>query len=424
MLTATTQRGAPPAPRANLSIRACAPCSSLTTTTGFSPVIVRKQRRGRACMRAVVAQHEPGGVGDHRASLEQQRIRVAQHPWQQRRRGIDRGAEPPRVVARIELVGERRDGLLGVDAPAQRRVEQSECQRPADRVGHGVGVAVHEVRRAAAVRVVRDGRDRSRIRAKRRAGQGEPSLRAVECCPQRGSPRRGLARVVDLVEDDERRSREVVGEQVRRGRDLLVRDGDAVGVAAPRPVGVAPARVEMQTHAVGGVRPLRSQRRRRADDDELFAAGCASRSAGGERLARAWRGHEQEVALGAEACRARNAACQARGCTVTLPAHPSRDCTAGTGRDRLRARSDRRRETGSRGRRASLVAVRCRTARSGPRRGTARRARPSETVGGPSAAVSQQPGAWRRDLAAGCGEKIATRDAAATSSPRLMQLPK
>jgi hypothetical protein len=41
MLTATNHRGAPVAPCAKRSIRACACGSSLTITTGFSPVMVR-----------------------------------------------------------------------------------------------------------------------------------------------------------------------------------------------------------------------------------------------------------------------------------------------------------------------------------------------------------------------------------------------
>ena len=67
---------------------------------------------------------------------------------------VDRRSEPARVVGRVELVGEGGDRLLGVDAPAQRRVEQAEGERTADVVVDGVGVAVDEVGRAAALVVV------------------------------------------------------------------------------------------------------------------------------------------------------------------------------------------------------------------------------------------------------------------------------
>ena len=84
-------------------------------------------------------------------------------------------------------------------------------------------------------------------------------------------------------------------EQVGRRRHLLVGDDDAVDVVAPGAVGVAPARIQMQPDAVGRVRPLAAQRRRRADDDHLRAARRAHRLACRERLAGARRRDEQEV---------------------------------------------------------------------------------------------------------------------------------
>jgi hypothetical protein len=103
---------------------------------------------------------------------------------------------------------------------------------------------------------------------------------------------------MDLVKDDERRASEMVREQVRRGRDLLIGDGNAVHVGPPGAVGVAPARVEVQTDAVRGVGPLRAQGGRRADDDELLAARGAGRLAGGQGLAGSRGGDQQEVAIG------------------------------------------------------------------------------------------------------------------------------
>ncbi len=99
---------------------------------------------------------------------------------------------------------------------------------------------------------------------------------------------------MDLVEDHERRPSEVVGEQVGRRSDLLIRDDDAVDVRPPGAVGVAPARVEVEADAVCSVRPLGTQGRGRTDDDGLSEAGGAQRLAGGESLAGA-RGRDEEV---------------------------------------------------------------------------------------------------------------------------------
>ena len=254
-----------------------------------------QQRTRRARVGAVVAQHQPGGVRDHGPRLEQQRVGLAQHLRQQRRRRVDRGPQPTRVVGRIELVGERGDRLLPIHAPAQRRVEQPERQRPAHTVADRVAVAVDEVRRAAAVLVVAHERDRPGVGPKRRARQREPMTRAVERGAQRRAPGRRLAGVVDLVEHREGRPREVVREQVRRRGDLLIRDHDAVDLLAPGAVGVAPARVQVQPDQIRRVRPLRAQRRSRAHDDDLAGAGRADRLAGGERLARPRGRDEEEV---------------------------------------------------------------------------------------------------------------------------------
>ena len=139
----------------------------------------------------------------------------------------------------------------------------------------------------------------------------EPPPRAVERRAQRRSPGRRLAGVMDLVEHHERRAREVVREQVGRRRHLLIGDDHAVDVRAPCTVGVAPARIEMQPDAVRGVRPLRAQRRRRAHDDHLLAAGRADRLARSERLARARASPPAgSPRASAAACCARKAACQ------------------------------------------------------------------------------------------------------------------
>ena len=189
-----------------------------------------QQRARRAGVGAVVAQDEPGGVGDDSAGFGQERVGVAQHLRQQRGARVDRRSEAARVVGRVQLVGEGRDRLLGVHAPAQRRVEQPERERTADVIADGLAVPVDEVGGAATLFVVADERNRPGIRAKRRAGQGEAVARAVERGAERGTPGRGFARMMDLVQHHERRAREVVGEQIWRLGDLLVGHDDAVDV--------------------------------------------------------------------------------------------------------------------------------------------------------------------------------------------------
>ena len=216
------------------------------------------QRADRARVSAVVTEHQPGRIGNDGAGLAQQGVGIAEHLRQQRRRGIDRRPQPPCVVLGLELVGERGDHLLLVDAPAERRVDQPEREWSADSVSDSVAVAVDVVGRAAAVLVVADKRDRARVGAKRRARQREPPVRALERRPQRRPPRREVAGVMDLVEHHERRSPEVVREQVRSRRDLLIGHDHAVDFGVPRSVGVAPTRVEMQADEVGGVGPLRA----------------------------------------------------------------------------------------------------------------------------------------------------------------------
>ena len=85
-----------------------------------------QQRARRAGVRAVVAQDEPSRVGNDSARFGQECVGVAQHLGQQRGVRVDRRSEAARVVGRVQLVGEGRDRLLGVHAPAQRRVEQPE----------------------------------------------------------------------------------------------------------------------------------------------------------------------------------------------------------------------------------------------------------------------------------------------------------
>ena len=295
MFTATSQRGAPASPRAKRSIRACACGSSLTTTTGFSPAIVRSSAAvARACARSSHST-SPAASGITARALSSSASASRSICGSS---GVDGSiAVRSRRASSVGSSSSANAAIVSCASTRQRSVASSSRnasgrQTPSlDRVA----VAVDEVRRAAAVLVVAHERDRAGVGPKRRARQREPMPRAVERRPQRGAPGRRLAGVVDLVEHHERRPREMVREQVRRRGDLLVRDHDAVDVLAPGAVRVAPARVQVQPDQVRGVRPLRAQRRRRAHDDDLGGARRADRLAGGERLARPRGRHEQEV---------------------------------------------------------------------------------------------------------------------------------
>ena len=299
MLTATSQRGASAPPRAKRSMRACAPSSSLTTTTGFSPAIVRSSAAvARACPRSSHNTNPAASPITARAftssASASRSMRgssgVAGSIAVRSRRASSCGSSSSANAAIVSCASTRQRSVASSNRNASGRQTSSATPSP---------VAVREVRRAASVLVVAHERDSAGVRAKRRSRQREAPLGPLERGAQRGRPRRRLAGVVDLVEHDERRASQVVREQIGRGRHLLIRHDHAVDVRAPRTVRVAPAGVEMQAHQIRGVRPLRAQRGRRAHDDRLRAARRANRVARGERLARAGRRHQQEVgALG------------------------------------------------------------------------------------------------------------------------------
>ena len=130
-------------------------------------------------------------------------------------------------------------------------------------------------------------------RASRRRGRRER-------LPDRLAPRAILARVVELVEHDERVAREP-REQRRVRRDLLVGGDDAVHVGRKRALGCRPRRVEVQREPRGRARPLLLQMRRRSDDDEARRANPELMARRGERERRLpgpGRRDREEVALG------------------------------------------------------------------------------------------------------------------------------
>ena len=213
MLTATSHRAASGPPRAKRSMAACAPDSSLTTTTGFSPAIVRSSVAVARAWARSSQSTRPAASGTTARTLRRSASASRSSRGSSGVAGVDRGTEAARVVLRLELVGEGRDRLLVVDAPAQRGVEQPERERAAGAVRDRLPVAVDEVRHAPPLGVVGHERDGARVRAERRAGERQAPARPRRrrCATRspnsptrrRGGPRR--ARRTSGGPDDGRR---------------------------------------------------------------------------------------------------------------------------------------------------------------------------------------------------------------------------
>ena len=131
-------------------------------------------------MRSVLAQHQPAGVRHDLSRFTQQCVCLTQHLRKKRRAGVDRGPQPSCVVLRLELVCERGDDFLRVDAPAQRRVEQPERQRPARSILNRLTVAVHVIGHAPTLVVIAHEWNRAGIGSKWGAGKRQPTHRAIE----------------------------------------------------------------------------------------------------------------------------------------------------------------------------------------------------------------------------------------------------
>ena len=168
-------------------------------------------------------------------------------------------------------------------------------------------VAVHVIRGAAPAAArfvgVGDERDGVRVAAERRAGQPEPAPGGVEGLLDRLPPGQRVARVVDLVEDDQRPA--VLGAlpvQRRVRRDLRVGNGHPVEVGTGAALGVGVSRVDRDAEPGRRLRPLMLEVLGGRDDGERGDLAPREQFAGqGERvhgLPRPGRGDQQEVAPG------------------------------------------------------------------------------------------------------------------------------
>jgi hypothetical protein len=180
-----------------------------------------------------------------------------------------------------------------------------EQHRTNDTVAQRVGVAVERVGYAAPNTVraghVADERDGVDVRAERGPGQAEAAGGGRERLPGRVTPGQRVARVVDLVQDDQRPAPLAAQPvQGRVGRDLGVGDGDAGVVGRGRAGAVAERRIDGDPDGGGRVGPLAFEVLGRRDDrDRPDRAGGeqVGRDGQGECcLAGARGGHRQEVA--------------------------------------------------------------------------------------------------------------------------------
>src|SRR5690606_23243681 len=172
--------------------------------------------------------------------------------------------------------------------------------RPAGVVGERGAVAVGVVGAAAlepfGVLLVRDERDRVVVRAERGAGELEPPGGGLERLADAVAPGPGVARVVDLVEDDQRLAGLGAG-AVEGGvhGDRGVGHGDAGVIAAGGALAVLELGVDADADAAGGVGPLALEvlggrdDRDRADDPAGEQLAGDAQGVGG--LARAGRRH-------------------------------------------------------------------------------------------------------------------------------------
>ena len=93
-------------------------------------------------------------------------------------------------------------------------------------------------------------------------------LRTRERFAKRLAPRRFLARVMDLIEDGERRHARHRGEAFRAGGDLLIGHDGPVEIAREDRIGVAKAMIELDPGPRHRARELRFEVLARDDDED------------------------------------------------------------------------------------------------------------------------------------------------------------
>ena len=267
------------------------------------------QQRGVGPSVGVIARDDQaGGVGHAAAHLGQPLVGGFQHPADPLPGRVERG--PPGLRDLVLGHGSAQRGgelVAGPGAPAHLARVGQEDHRTYHTVLERGPVAVHVIRGAAqaAARLggVGNERDGVGVGAERRAGQREPAAGRIEGLPDRVAPGQRVARVVDLIEDDQRAS--VLGAlPVQRGmrRDLRVGDGHPMEVRAGRALGVAVRGVDRETEPAGRLRPLVLEVLGGRDDGEPGNLTPGEQLAGqGERVRRLPRpggGDQQEVAPG------------------------------------------------------------------------------------------------------------------------------
>ena len=191
-------------PAANPAIRSIASGSSEVTDDRVLPEVAAEHRRDAAGVLLVDGDDEAARVRLVAAHVGQPLHRLAQHGRQPLAVDRERRAQP--LVG--ELAGQRVVERRRVDgavrrAPLHLAADPREVHRPHDAaVAQRVAVAVLEVRDGL-VGLVAHERDRPGVAAERRARQGQAPGALAERDPQALAPRLVLARVVDLVEDDD-----------------------------------------------------------------------------------------------------------------------------------------------------------------------------------------------------------------------------
>ena len=256
----------------------------------------------------VARDNQATGVGHAPADLGQPLVGGLEHPADPFPRGVER--RPPGL--RDLVLGHRRaqgggDLVADPGAPAHLAGVGQEDNRPDHAVLQRGPVAVHVVRGAAlaAARLVDvgDERDRVGVAAERRAGQRQPAAGRLERLLDRLAPGQRVARVVDLVEDDQGAAvLSALPVQRRVRRDLRVGDGHAVEVGADPALGVPVGGVDGDAEPGCRLRPLVLEVFGRRDHGERgdLAPGQQFR---GDRervggLPRPGRGDQQEVTPG------------------------------------------------------------------------------------------------------------------------------
>ena len=247
-------------------------------------------------------------VGHAAAHLGQSLVGGLKHPADPLPRRVQRGAPGLRDLV-LGHRGAQRGGDLvpGPGAPAHLAGVGQEDHRAHHAVLERGPVAVDVVRGAALATClfveIGDERDGVGVAAERRTGQREPAPGRVEGLLDRVAPGQRVARVVDLVEDDQRAA--VLGAlavQHRVRRDLRVGDGHPGEVGTGPALGIAVGGVDGDAEPPGRLRPLMLEVLGGRDDGErgdLAPGEQLSRDGQGVGgLAGPGRGDQEEVTSG------------------------------------------------------------------------------------------------------------------------------